>query len=112
MIVRTAILEGTVDPDHKADFDRHMRTKVLAALGRYPSLVKAVLREIAETDADAPPVYMAFDLYFRSLADMHTALASPVRQAVRADLALVMPRFRGRVYHWVFEETARTDGLT
>ena len=48
MIVRTAILEGTVAPEHKAEFDQHMRTTVVAALGRYPGLVKAVLREIAD----------------------------------------------------------------
>jgi hypothetical protein len=31
-----------------------------------------------------------------------------VRQAVRAELAQVMPRFEGRVYHVVFDETARS----
>ena len=108
MIVRTAILEGTVAPADKADFDQHMRTTVVAALGRYPGLIKAVLREIAEADADAPAIYMAFDLYFHSLADMHAALASPVRQAVRAELGQIMPRFQGRVYHLVFDETAQT----
>ena len=110
MIVRTAILEGTVAPADKAEFDQHMRTTVVAALGRYPGLVKAVLREIAEADADAdaPAVYMAFDLYFNTLADMHAALASPVRLAVRAELGQIMPRFQGRVYHLVFDETAHT----
>jgi hypothetical protein len=77
-------------------------------LGRYPGIVKAVLREVAEIDTDAPPVYMAFDLYFHTLEDMHTALASPVRQAVRSELAQVMPRFEGRVYHVVFDETAHS----
>jgi hypothetical protein len=51
---------------------------------------------------------MAFDLYFHTLEDMHTALASPVRQAVRSELAQVMPRFEGRVYHVVFDETAHS----
>lgn len=108
MIVRTAILEGTVAPDDKADFDQHMRTTVVSALGRYPGLIKAVLRETVEADADAPSVYMVFDLYFNSLADMHAALASPVRQEVRAELGQIMPRFQGRVYHVVFDETAHT----
>ena len=108
MIVRTAILEGTVAHADKAEFDQHMRTTVVAALGRYPGLVKAVLREIAEADADAPAAYMAFDLYFNTLAEMHAALASPVRQAVRAELGHIMPRFQGRVYHLVFDETAHT----
>jgi len=112
MIVRTAILEGTVAPADKVEFDQHMRTTVLSALARYPGLIKAVLREIAEADADAPEVYMAFDLYFNSLADMHAALASPVRQAVRAELGHIMPRFQGRVYHLVFEETAYTGAST
>ena len=108
MIIRTAILEGSIPPQDKVEFDRHMRTTVVQALGRYPGIVKAVLREPAEIDADAPPFYMAFDLYFHSLADMHAALASPVRQAVRAELAQVMHRFKGRVYHVVFDETAHS----
>ena len=54
---------------------------------------------------------MAFDLYFHNLADMHAALASTVRQAVRAELALLMPRFQGRVYHLVFDETAQTGDM-
>ena len=39
------------------------------------------------------------------------AVASPVRQAVRAEWALLMPRFQGRVYHLVFDETAQTGDL-
>jgi hypothetical protein len=36
---------------------------------------------------------------------MRDALASPVRQQVRARMAPSMSRFQGRVYHVVSEET-------
>lgn len=104
MIVRTAVLEGTVDPGDRAAFDHAMRTSVTAAIATYPGLVKVALREPVETEDGAPPVYMAFDLYFPSLEAMHAALASPVRQQVRARLAEAMTPFRGRVYHLVTRE--------
>ena len=37
---------------------------------------------------------------------MHDALASPVRQTVRAQLAQVMAGFEGKVYHLVMQESA------
>ena len=49
---------------------------------------------------------MVFDLYFPSLQAMHDALASPVRQTVRAQLAQVMAGFEGKVYHLVMQESA------
>lgn len=108
MIIRTAILEGKVAASDKAEFDQHMRTTVVQALGRYPGIIKAVLREVVQSDADAPAIYMAFDLHFDTLTDMDAALASPVRQEVRAQLAQIMPKFQGRVYHVVFDETSQT----
>jgi len=37
---------------------------------------------------------------------MQAALASPVRDAVRASIGEVMSAFQGRVYHLVLEEAA------
>jgi hypothetical protein len=37
---------------------------------------------------------------------MHDALASPVRQKVREQLAQVMASFQGKVYHLVMNESA------
>jgi GntR family carbon starvation induced transcriptional regulator len=54
----------------------------------------------------APPIYMVFDLYFPSLQAMQDALASPVRQTVRTQLAQVMTGFQGKVYHLVMQESA------
>ena len=50
---------------------------------------------------------MVFDLYFDDLAAMHAALASPIRQEVRTQIAAVMSVFSGKVYHLVMEEAAR-----
>ena len=110
MIVRSAILEGTVAASDRAGFDRHMETTVLQAIARYPGLREVRLRRPVETEAGAPPVYMVFDLYFDSLAGMHAALASPVRQEVRAQIGQVMSVFSGKVYHLILEEGAALPG--
>jgi len=104
MIVRSAVLEGTVAEPDRVAFDRRMSGEVLAAIGTYPGIRAVKLRRIAEIDDGAPPIYMVFDLYFDSLADMHAALASETRQQVRQQIGAAMPLFRGRVYHVVYEE--------
>lgn len=104
MIVRSAFLEGTVPEADRPDFDRQMAGPVLAAIATYPGLQGANLRRLVQSDAGAPPIYMVFDLYFADLASMEAALATPTRQAVRAQIAEAMTRFQGRVYHQVFEQ--------
>jgi uncharacterized protein (TIGR02118 family) len=106
MIIRSAVLEGTPLAQDKDLFDQHMHTTVLQAIASYPGIVKVVLRRPLEQEAGAPPVYMVFDLYFSSLQAMHDALASPVRQTVREQLAQVMAGFQGKVYHLVMQESA------
>jgi uncharacterized protein (TIGR02118 family) len=106
MIIRSAVLEGTPRADDRASFDQHMETTVLTAIASYPGILKVVLRKPLEQEAGAPLIYMVFDLYFPSLQAMHDALASPVRQTVRAQLAQVMAGFEGKVYHLVMQESA------
>lgn len=106
MIVRSAVLEGHVAQDHQEAFDRAMRDQVLPAIRTYPGLRDVRLRKIAVPEAGAPDVYMIFDLYFDSLADMDAALASETRQVVRKTISENMSLFEGRVYHLVFEERA------
>jgi hypothetical protein len=104
MIIRSAVLEGTVAEADRATFDRQMQETVLAAIGTYPGIQSVRLRWPAEAEAGAPPIYVQFDLYFADLAAMHAALASPVRAAVRETIAAVMPLFKGRVYHLIMQE--------
>lgn len=104
MIIRSAVLEGTVAEDRREAFDRHMTTTVVQAIARYPGIRSVRVRRPVETEAGAPPVYMIFDLAFDSLAAMHAALASPVRQEVRAKIAEIMSGFEGRVYHLILAE--------
>lgn len=106
MIIRSAVLEGAPLSQEKEQFDQHMHTTVLQAIGSYPGIEKVVLRRPLEQEAGAPPVYMVFDLYFSSLQAMHDALASPVRQKVREQLGQVMAGFQGKVYHLVMQESA------
>lgn len=106
MIVRSAVMEGTVAEADRPKFDRQMSEVVLAAIMRYPGIRKVTLRRPAETEEGAPPVYMVTDLHFDDLAAMHAALASPIRQEVRKEIAVVMGAFKGRVYHLVLEDVA------
>ncbi len=110
MIIRTAVLEGSVDDADRETFDRHMAETVLQAIATYPGLIEVRLRRPAETEPGAPPVYVQFDLTFESLATMHAALASEVRLKVRETIAAVMPLFKGRVYHLIMDEGAAVRG--
>ncbi len=110
MIVRSAVLEGSVDDADRAAFDTYMEQTALAAIARYPGLREVRLRRPAESEAGAPAVYMCFDLYFDDLAAMHAALATPVRAEVRAALGQMMPLFKGRVYHLILEEGTAIKG--
>ena len=104
MIIRSAVLEGTVPDADRAAFDLHMQTNVLQAIATYPGITEVKLRWPAETEARAPPIHMIFDLYFPDLAAMHAALASETRQQVRAKIAEAMPMFQGRVYHLIMQQ--------
>jgi hypothetical protein len=76
----------------------------MAAIATHHGLRDVRLRELARGEQGAPAVYMIFDLYFDSLADVDAALASATRQAVRATIQEGMRGFQGRVYHLVFSE--------
>ena len=56
MIVRSAVLEGSVAPGDREGFDRHMATTVLSAIGRYPGIRDVRLRRPVEAEAGAPAV--------------------------------------------------------
>ncbi len=104
MIIRTAVLEGTVAEADRETFDRQMEQTVLQAIATYPRIREVRLRRPVETEAGAPSVYIQFDLHFDTLEDMHAALASEVRLKVRKTIGAVMPLFSGRVYHLIMEE--------
>jgi uncharacterized protein (TIGR02118 family) len=110
MIIRSAVLEGTVAEADREAFDRQMTTTVLAAIARYPGIIEVRLRRPVEAEAGAPPVYMVFELLFPSIEAMHAALASPTRQEVRARLGDVMQAFQGKVYHLVLDGGVKAMG--
>lgn len=110
MIIRSAILEGSVPEADRDAFDAQMAGTVLNAIATYPGLRQVRMRKPAEAEAGAPAVYVQFDLYFDSLAAMHAALDTPVRRQVRDTIAAVMPLFKGRVYHLIMEEGAAVPG--
>lgn len=105
MIIRTAVLEGTVDSADQPAFDTYMKEQVAPAIGTFPGIRKVEMRRISEADDDAPPIYMIFDLHFDDLDAMHAALASDTRNQVREQIKKGMGPFKGRVYHLVFDKT-------
>jgi hypothetical protein len=110
MIIRSAVLEGHVHEADRPEFDRLMRTEVLQAVARYPGLARVVLRQPVEQEEGAPPIVAVFDLHYPTLQAMQDALASPVRQQVRALMASSARLFQGRVYHLVTDETHSLSG--
>lgn len=103
MIIRSAILEGTVPTVKQASFDAYMKDTVVPAIQTYPGIRDVALKRTVQSDDTAPPVYMVFDLKFDDLAAMNAALASETRKLVRECIAKGMTDFEGRVYHVVYE---------
>lgn len=103
MIIRSALLEGSVPAADQPNFDRHMRETVVREILTYPGIRRVTLRKLAAADAGASAAYMQFDLHFDSLGAMDGALASPVRQAVQSRIKAGMGPFSGRVTHVVSE---------
>ena len=106
MILRSALLLGTVAPDDQPAFDAYMRDVVVPEIGAYPGIQGVTLRKLVQADESAPSIYMQFDLLFLTLADMEAALASPVRTAVRDRIKTGMAPFTGTVTHVVSESMA------
>ena len=103
MIIRSAFLEGTVDPADRPGFDAYMRDAVVPAIRTYPGIRGVTLRRLNHADNGAPQLYMVFDLLFDSVEAMEAALASETRQQVRDLIAKGMAPFKGRAYHIVFD---------
>ena len=104
MIVRSAFLEVTVAEADRIAFDAQLAGPVVHAIRTYPGILDVQLRRLVQADPGSPPIYAVFDLYFPDLAAMDAALATSTRQLVRAQIAQVMTRFQGRVYHQVFQQ--------
>jgi len=107
MILRSALLLGTVAPADQPAFDAYMHDIVVPEIATYPGIRGVALRKLVQADPGAPPVYMQFDLLFDTLADMEAALASPVRAAVRDRIKAGMGAFSGTVTHVVSAVLAR-----
>jgi len=105
MIIRSAILEGTVNAPDQPEFDRYMKDEVVPVIGTFPGIRKVELRRINEADEEAPSIYMIFDLHFDNLDAMNAALASDTRHRVREQIKKGMAPFEGRVYHIVFDKS-------
>ena len=102
MIVRSALLLGTVAPEDRPAFDAYMCDVVVGAIRTYPGIRSVTLRRHLDADTGASPIYMQFDLLFESVEAMDAALASDTRTIVRDRIKAGMGAFDGTVVHHVF----------
>ena len=54
MIVRSAILEGSIPAADRQQFDAQMAGPVLAAIGTYPGIRQVKLRRLVQADDGTP----------------------------------------------------------
>lgn len=101
MIIRHATLYGTVPPELQQSFDAHMAGPVVSAMQQYPNIIKVELEKVIEQGGDTPTIYMQFNSYYATLDDMNAALASPVRDRVKALTQEGLKHFEGHMTHSV-----------
>jgi len=99
MIVRSAILEGTVRPEDQGRFDAFIADHIVALMQQFPG-VRGIRVLRAETiEDDGPSLYMTFESTYDSIDAMNEAFKSPVRQALRDRMKEIFPLFNGRLFH-------------
>ncbi len=99
MIVRSAILEGTVKPEDSERFDRAMRDEIVPLMKQFPG-VKSVRVVRAKTiEDDGLPIHMIFESVYESVDAMNEAFKAPVRTVLKAKIKSIMEMFDGRMFH-------------
>lgn len=107
IVVRSAVFDGVVLPENREQFRKNMEV-LKQMVTQYPGIrdvrVRYMSDEVAPEEG-APHPYVTFDFYFNSVEDMDKALATPLRQETRDEIQKSMPIFKGKIYHFVREES-------
>ena len=107
IVVRSAVFDGVVLPENREQFRKNMEV-LKQMVTQYPGIrdvrVRYMSDEVAPEEG-APHPYVTFDFYFNSVEDMDKALATPLRQETRDEIQKSMPLFKGKIYHFVREES-------
>lgn len=99
MIVRTACLEGSVQLQDIDRLDALVATEIVPLMKRFPGVQSIrVLRALSIED-DGPRLHLTFESAYESEDAMRQAFLDPVRQELKAKLALIAPWFTGRLFH-------------
>ncbi len=99
MIVRTACLEGRVQPQDIDRLDVLVATEIVPLMKRFPGVLSVrVLRALSIED-DGPLLHLTFESAYESEDAMRKAFLDPVRQELKAKLSLITPMFIGRLFH-------------
>lgn len=99
MIVRTACLEGRVQPQDIDRLDALVATDIVPLMKRFPGVKSVrVLRALSIED-DGPLLHLTFESAYESEEAMRQAFLDPVRQELKAQLTRITPMFTGRLFH-------------
>jgi hypothetical protein len=108
MFVRYAFFEGRIKDGREAEFDRFVMDRLVPMWRRFPHATEVrVMREI-ERDDGAPPFAMVLAVRYPSREAIAEALASPIRTQSRAETAILLEMFEGRVFHTVTRLVSET----
>ena len=108
MLVRCASYGGTVAPEDKERFDRHVQQVHLPMVAAWPRLrglrwLRLLRNDGQAYEGEAPRYYQCFELAFDCQEDMDVCMASEDRKRTReksaADFATFKGLFRGEVHH-------------
>ena len=102
MVIRSAQFIGSVATEHQSHFNAVVDGPVRAHLAAMPGLHKLEILRPLEMDAGARPIYQIYNLVFADTEAMRAALNSPVRDAVHAAMAPILPLFDGDIVHYVW----------
>jgi len=99
MIVRTACLEGFVNPEDIDRFDAFIAHEVVPLMKRFPGVRSVRVMRAQSIEDDGPMLLMTFESVYDTVDAMTHAFTSPVRLLLKAKIAEIMPLFNGRLFH-------------
>lgn len=105
MIVRCAYYDGTVAPEDRTRFDRHVENVHLPLVAKFPKIHMLRFLRGQPYLGEGPKFYQVFELSFKTKEDMDVAMASEERKIAREDLKNFRPLFKGEIIHVNYEIT-------
>lgn len=84
-MVKLVVLYG--HPTDPEEFDRYFAGVHMPLAERIPGVVDITYGHVTSADDAAAPFYLAAEVTFDSVADLHSGMSSPQGQATAADVA-------------------------